>query len=148
MSGQSSTGFGGIRYRVVANDAQLRQVMERDQSYMDRAAREVRDARSEWRRQHEEMKVELVEEERRWENECERLRKEGAQMVKSECRQEGISWYAKHVIDSVVRHGISSRQRKARDTGVHIGSEQSRESEARARGKCGRAADRHRRMYG
>ena len=81
---QTLPAFVPLKHRVVAHDPQLKAVMEQDAASVDAALRALRDGKSERRRQHEGMKVELVEEERWWENECERLRKEGADVVKCE----------------------------------------------------------------
>lgn len=79
--------FIPLQYRVVSSDPHLKVTMEQDKANVDATLRALREGKSERRRKHEGLKVELLEEERSWENECERLRKEGAQIVKGEwCR--------------------------------------------------------------
>jgi len=74
--------FVPLQHRVVSSDAHLKITMEQDKANADATLRALREGKSERRRKHEGLKVELLEEERWWENECERLRREGAQIVK------------------------------------------------------------------
>lgn len=83
---QSSTypsiSFQDPKYRVLADNTELRTIIEQSQNNIDAAIRNLKHGKSERRRAHEALKVELLEEDRRWEGECERLRKEGADVVK------------------------------------------------------------------
>ena len=62
--------------------SKLKEAIEHDIPAMEAALRLVRERKSERKRMHEEMRSELLEEERRWGQECERLRREGADVVK------------------------------------------------------------------
>lgn len=79
-----SISFQDPKYRLLADNVELRTVIEETQNNIDNAIRALKHGKSERRRAHEALKVELLEEDRRWEGECERLRKEGADVVKGE----------------------------------------------------------------
>lgn len=74
--------FASLPTRLSPEDGQCRALVDRDQASLDATLRAVREGKSERRRRHEGVKVELIEEERKWEMECERLRREGADVVK------------------------------------------------------------------
>lgn len=76
--------FPPLSTRIVAESSKLKQEVENGMHRMDATLRAARERKSEKRRAHDEMRVELLEEERRWEQECERLRKAGADVVKGE----------------------------------------------------------------
>lgn len=76
-------GYAGLRYRVIASDAELKSAMDADCAAVDAALKDLRMAKSDRRRRHEAVKVELLQEERTLESECERLRREGGLIVKS-----------------------------------------------------------------
>lgn len=81
--------FQDPKYRALSDNVELRTVIEETQNNIDNAIRALKHGKSERRRAHEALKFELLEEDRRWEGECERLRKEGADVVKGEtvCRR-------------------------------------------------------------
>lgn len=99
QSTSSSTTYAPIisfqdpKYRVLANNADLKAAMEYSQNNVDAALKNLKHGKSERRRAVEGFKVELLEEERRWESECERLRKDGADVVKSKSRTWDILLY-------------------------------------------------------
>jgi predicted nucleic acid-binding Zn-ribbon protein len=64
--------------------SKVRETIESDMAAWDAALRLARERKSDKKRRHEQMKNDLLEEERRWQQECERLRREGADVVKGE----------------------------------------------------------------
>ena len=80
--GPPAPEFASLPARLSGEDGALRTLVDRDQASLDSTLRAVREGKSERRRRHEGVKVELIEEERMWEHECERLRREGADVVK------------------------------------------------------------------
>ena len=99
---QTQPSFVPLKHSVVANDPHLKAVMEQGAANIDAALRGLRDGKSERRRKHEGVKVELLEEERWWENECERLRKEGSDVVKGTQPKLCTLEYASHSNSHVV----------------------------------------------
>lgn len=77
-----SISFSDPKYRSLADNVELRIVIEQTQNNIDNAIKVIKHGKSERRRAHEALKIELLEEDRRWEGECEKLRKEGADVVK------------------------------------------------------------------
>lgn len=84
QSAYLSISFQDPKYRSLADNAELRALIEHSQNTIDATIRNLKHGKSERRRAHEALKVELLEEDRRWDGECERLRKEGADVVKGQ----------------------------------------------------------------
>lgn len=76
--------FPPLPTRIVAMSSKVRETIESDMAAWDAALRLARERKSDKKRRHEQMKNDLLEEERRWQQECERLRREGADVVKGE----------------------------------------------------------------
>lgn len=82
-----SISFQDPKYRALADNVELKIVIEQTQNNIDNAIKVIKHGKSERRRAHEALKIELLEEDRRWEGECERLRKEGADVVRGKARR-------------------------------------------------------------
>lgn len=120
----SSISFQDPKYRALADNAELRAVIEQTQNNVDAAIKAIKHGKSERRRAHEAVKVEMLEEDRRWETECERLRKEGADVVKGKPK----FFYTLIVLTDP--HSICSpRTRKRRNSGRHSQVDTAREPE-------------------